>query len=124
MKLRKVIKTKNLEKIVKRSILSFRQMSQEIKNLREQHGKSQHIHCRFVMRSAACVERLWSEVDAIVSKRRKGLATTTLGMILFLKNNQYLWDASDVVEADKRRVKAEKGSKAEKELQKKTSLTY
>ena len=42
------------------------------------------------MGSAACVERLWSEADAIVSKRRKGLSPITLEMILFLKKLRFV----------------------------------
>ena len=37
------------------------------KKVREENGKSQYIDCSFIMGSAACVERLWSEADAIVS---------------------------------------------------------
>ena len=87
------------------------------KKVREQHGKSQYIDCSFIMGSAACVERLWSEADAIVSKRRNGLSPITLEMILFLKKNKDLWDLSDVVEADKMRIAATKGCRAETRIQ-------
>ena len=55
-----------------------------MKKVGEQNGKSQYIDCSFIMGSAACVERLWSKVDAIVSKRKK-LPPVTLEIILFLK---------------------------------------
>ena len=42
----------------------------ERKRKREEMGKSQYINCDFIMGSAACVERLWSEADAIFTKRR------------------------------------------------------
>ena len=63
------------------------------------------------MGSAACVERLWSEADAIFTKRRNGLSPITFEMILFLKKNHDLWDLSDVVEADKLRIQAKAGSR-------------
>ena len=87
------------------------------KKVRKQKGKSQYIDCSFIMGSAACVERLWSEADAIVSKRRNGLSPITLEMILFLKKNKDLWDLSDVVEADKMRIAAKKGCRAETRIQ-------
>ena len=87
------------------------------KKVREENGKSQYIDCSFIMGSAACVERLWSEADAIVSKRRNGLSPITLEMILFLKINKDLWDLSDVVEADKMRIAAKKGCRADTRIQ-------
>ena len=50
---------------------------------REEMGKSQYINCDFIMGFAACVERLWSEADAIFTKRRNGLSPITFEMILF-----------------------------------------
>ena len=38
-------------------------------------------------------------------------------MILLLKKNQHLWDLSDVEEADKMRIAAKKGSRAETRIQ-------
>ena len=84
----------------------------ERKRKREEMGESQYINCDFIMGSAACVERLWSEADAIFTKRRNGLSPITFEMILFLKKNHDLWDLSDVVEADRLRLQAKAESRA------------
>ena len=80
---------------------------------REVAGTSKYIDCSFIMGTAACVERLWSEGDALMTKRRKGMSPITTEMILFLKKNRDLWEKRDVVEADKRRVAADKESRTE-----------
>ena len=76
----------------------------EKRKAREVSGKSKYIDCSFILGTAACVERLWSEGDDLMTKRCNGICPITTEMILFLKNNKDLWTLKDVVEADKRRL--------------------
>ena len=89
---------------------------------REVAGKSKHVDCSFIMGTAACVERLWSEADEVVTKRRKAMNPVTLEMILFLKKNKDLWNIEDVVEADKRRKTLNKESRAQKKIDESAAL--
>ena len=57
-----------------------------------------------------------------MTKRRKGMSPITTEMILFLKKNRDLWDLRDVVEADKKRVAADKESRAERRIAEANSL--
>ena len=50
------------------------------------------------------------------------MSPITTEMILFLKKNRDPWDLRDVVEADKRRVAADKESRAEKRIAEANSL--
>ena len=70
-------------------------------------GESKYINCDFILGSAAVVESLWSEEDALMSKRRHGMNPITNEAILFLKKNKDLWKLEDVNEANEYR-KAEK----------------
>ena len=48
---------------------------------------SAYIDCRFIQSSAAVVESFLGEGDALLTKRRRGISSITLEMILFLKTN-------------------------------------
>lgn len=67
-------------------------------------GLLKYINSKFILGSATCVEQRFSIVDAILIKRRLGLSPFTLELILFLKENRDLWNISDVVEANRRRL--------------------
>ena len=94
----------------------------EKRKTRKVSGKSKYIDCSFILGTAACVERLWSEGDDLMKKRCKGICLITTEIILILKKNKDLWTLKDVVEADKRRVVADKESHAEKRIAEATSL--
>ena len=51
-------------------------------------GTRNHINFNFIVGSCAEVERLWSEEDVILTKRRKKLIPIVLEEILFLKKNK------------------------------------
>ena len=89
---------------------------------REVSGKSTYIDCSFIMGTAACVERLWSEGDDLMTKRCKGICPIITKLILLLKNKKDLWTLKYFVEAGTRRVAADKESRAEKRIAEATSL--
>ena len=59
-------------------------------------GESKYVNCDFILGSAAIVEALWSEADALLIKRRRSMAPITIELILFLKKNEDLWTLNDV----------------------------
>jgi hypothetical protein len=51
---------------------------------------------------------VWSIADWVMDKRRHGMSPITLEMILFLMENEDLWDINDVVLADIKRKEKNK----------------
>ena len=62
------------------------------------------------------VERLWSDADAILTKRRASTSPLLLELILYLKYNRDLWNLSDVITANQRRLAADRESRAKKRI--------
>lgn len=80
-------------------------------------GESKYINCDFILGSAAVVESLWSEQDALMSKRRQGMTPLTNECILFLKKNRDLWRIEDVNQANEDRKKAKQDERLAKKLE-------
>lgn len=57
------------------------------------------VPCKFILGSAAEVERLWSRAKHVYTDSRSCLYPITFEAILFLKTNHDLWDIADVREA-------------------------
>ena len=85
-------------------------------------GESKYINCRFILGSAAVVESLWSEEDALMSKRRHGMNPITNEAILFLKKNKDLWDVVDVNEANEDRKAVKRDERLAKKLREQQEL--
>jgi hypothetical protein len=89
----------------------------EKRKAQEMAGKSKYMDCLFIMGSAACVETLWSEADALMDKRRQALSPINFEMILFLKKNKDLWGLDEVIQANRNSLKRDKESRAEKKME-------
>ena len=59
-------------------------------------------HC--VIGTACEPEGLWSQADAVLTKRRSSMNPLNFECILYLKYNRSLWGLADVVEANRRRM--------------------
>ena len=57
----------------------------------EKEAASKYIDTRIFLSSAATVEQLWSEADAILVKHRRRMNPIILECLLFLKSNRHLW---------------------------------
>ena len=79
--------------------------------------ESKYINCDFILGSAAEVERLWSEADAIITKQRASTSPLLVEVILNLNYNRRLWGLNDVVDANKMRLEAGKESREQKRIQ-------
>lgn len=79
-------------------------------------GESKYINCNFILGSAAVVESLWSEEDALMSKRRQGMHPMTNEAIMFLKKNKDLWKIVDVNQANEDRKAAKRDERLAKKL--------
>ena len=53
---------------------------------------------------ASPVEQLWSQADAVLTKRRSSMSPAVFECIMYLKYNADLWGLADVVEANRRRM--------------------
>lgn len=63
-------------------------------------AKSKYVDPRFVLSSAAVVERLWSKAESLLANKRRGsTAPIVLEAILFLKENRHLWNDRLVLSA-------------------------
>jgi hypothetical protein len=60
---------------------------------------SEYIDCSFIGSPAGIVERLWSKFDALVDQRRSGMSPVMIEAILYLEENQDLWDINDFLTA-------------------------
>ncbi len=80
-------------------------------------GESKYINCDFIMGCSTVVESLWSEEDALLTKRRQGMTPLTNECILFLKKNHDLWDIGDVNAANQARLKEKKDERLAKKLE-------
>ena len=76
----------------------------------ESVGTRKCVDCNFVVGSCAEKERLWSEDDVILTKRRKKMTTIMLEAILFLKNTKSYWDIDEIARADALRLKTNRDS--------------
>ncbi len=74
----------------------------------EKEAASKYVDPRIFLSSAAIVEQLWSEADAILVKRRRRMNPIMLECLLFLKANCQLWAQEDVCTALKNLVEGEK----------------
>ena len=79
-------------------------------------GLSKCISCNFMMGSAAVVEQLWSKAGCVCTSRSFRMPSMAFEMIMFLKENEDLWNLSDIVIADDRRKDANKESRANKKI--------
>jgi hypothetical protein len=58
-----------------------------------------YIDCRFILGSAAEVERCWSEARYVLPNQRAGMAPEFFEAIMMLRYNSQLWDKRLVAEA-------------------------
>ena len=70
----------------------------------------------FILGSAAVVESLWSEEDALMTPRRRSMAPITNELILFLKKNEDLWTITDVSLANEDRKKSNRTQRLAKRM--------
>ena len=84
---------------------------------KEAIGQSDYINCKFVTRSAAVVESLWSMYDAFNTKRRRGMSPITVEMILYLKKNKDLWGVKDIAKANQNRLKTGRSERLQKKIE-------
>ena len=79
-------------------------------------GESKYVNCHFILGSAAVVESLWSEEDALMTPRRRSMAPITNELILFLKKNEDLWTITDVSLANEDRKKSNRTQRLAKRM--------
>ena len=53
-----------------------------------------YIDCDFILGTAVDVERLLSLAKNLLTDKRRGMVTVMIQVILFLKENRYLWNDS------------------------------
>ena len=84
---------------------------------KEMAGESDYINCKFILGSSASTcEAMWSVADEVLGKRRQGMSPRNFEAILFLKFNKDLWDINLVAEADQRRKKTDRDSRAKQRI--------
>lgn len=74
----------------------------------EEEAANTYIDTRPFLSSAAIVEQLWSEADAILVKRRRRMNPIMLECLLFLKANRKYWNQEDICTALKNLVEGER----------------
>jgi len=83
----------------------------------EAASTSKYCNLDYILKSAAEAEKVWSNADVLLTKRRLGMSPQLFEVILYLKYNKELWDLKDVMAANKRRKVQDKAARAEKRMQ-------
>ena len=77
--------------------------------------ESDYVNLKFILASAAEVERIWSMAKYILVQQRKGMSPKLFECLIFLKYNRQFWNKRKVAEAY-RKAKDKKSSDRAKKL--------
>ena len=61
--------------------------------------ESDYVNLKFILASAAEVERIWSMAKYILVQQRKGMSPKLFECLLFLKYNRQFWNKRKVIDA-------------------------